>query len=112
MAIPRPAHTRSYEVYFPTPNFVYPARLHKIYGLSLNKVFGNPHGLCLSALHWGPQRKPKPSAVCDGESGGTSCFYDLAEWYRHRNLVSEREYRAFLIRCASHVFVYVLRTFK
>ena len=39
MAYPRPAHTRSYEVYFPTPNFVYPARLHKIYGLSLNKVF-------------------------------------------------------------------------
>ena len=79
---------------------------------SLNKVFGNPHGLCLSALHWGPQRKPKPSAVCDGESGGTSCFYDLAEWYRHRNLVAEREYRAFLIRCASHGCLYVLRTIE
>ena len=64
--------------------------------VSRNKVFGNPHGLCLSALHWGPQRKPKPSAVCDGESGGTSCFYDLAEWYRHRNLVAEREPVPFL----------------
>ena len=26
-----------------------------------------------------------------GRSGGTSCFYDLAERYRHRNLVAERE---------------------
>ena len=34
MAYPRPAHIRSYEVYFPTPNSAYPARLHKIYGLS------------------------------------------------------------------------------
>lgn len=40
-------------------------------------------------------------SIC-GESGGTSCFYDLAEWYRHRNLVAEREYGAFLIWCASH----------
>jgi len=29
-------------------------------------------------------------SIC-GESGGTSCFYDLAEWYRLRNLVAERD---------------------
>ena len=28
-----------------------------------------------------------------GESGGTSCFYDLAERYRLRNLVAERDTR-------------------
>jgi len=38
MAYPRLAHIRSYEVYFPSLNSAYPARLHKIYGLSLNKV--------------------------------------------------------------------------
>ena len=29
-------------------------------------------------------------SIC-GESGGTSCFYDLAERYRLRNLVAERD---------------------
>jgi len=41
-------------------------------------------------LSWGPQRKPKPWAVCDGESGGTSRFYQLAERFGLRELVAER----------------------
>ena len=32
-----------------------------------------------------------PQILICGESGGTSCFYDLAERYRHRNLVAERD---------------------
>ena len=32
-----------------------------------------------------------PADFICGESGGTSCFYDLAERYRLRNLVAERE---------------------
>ena len=32
-----------------------------------------------------------PKILILGESGGMSCFYDLAEWYRLRNLIAERE---------------------
>ena len=61
-----------------------------------------------------------PQILICGESGGTSCFYDLAERYRLRNLVAEREAppvtrpmrvfcaralreRGFFVCCAAHL---------
>ena len=43
----------------------------------------------------GPPTQTKPVAVCGGESGGTSCVYDLAERYRLCNLVAERDRAAY-----------------
>ena len=39
----------------------------------------------------GPQSKPKPEAVCYGESGGNGRTYDLAERYRSCDPFAERE---------------------
>ena len=39
----------------------------------------------------GPQSKPKPEAVCYGESGGNGRTYDLAERYRSCDPFAERD---------------------
>ena len=49
---------------------------------------------------WGPQSKPKPKAVCYGESGGRSCFVDLAEWYRPSQSPCRTRQQRLRTRCA------------
>ena len=70
-----------------------------MHGGWVNKYFVNYAALNAVFYHfkfvytWGPQSKPKPKAVCYGESGGRSCFVDLAESIDRRNLLAERDSR-------------------